>query len=122
MLCQEIAQVNEQLRAAVEKRDTAAATALYTADAIFYAENTNLECHDEIEALYGRMADAGVPGLVIDAREVLAIGENSFETGDYTIRDESGTAVDVGRFVVIWQRVDGEWCLHRDVITGNLPT
>jgi hypothetical protein len=41
--------------------------------------------------------------------------------GTYEMIAEGGVVIDNGKFIVIWNRVDGNWLLHRDMINTSLP-
>ena len=48
-------------------------------------------------------------------------GATAIEIGAYVRRGRDGAAVDRGRYMVVWKRVDGEWKIHRDMFTRAKP-
>jgi ketosteroid isomerase-like protein len=43
------------------------------------------------------------------------------EVGKYTLMGDGDKVLDSGKYVVIWQRQDGQWKLHRDIWNSSQP-
>jgi hypothetical protein len=43
------------------------------------------------------------------------------EVGKYTLMGDGDKVLDAGKYIVIWQRQDGQWKLHRDIWNSSQP-
>jgi uncharacterized protein (TIGR02246 family) len=57
---------------------------------------------------------AGLAFKLGDVTGVGVSGDLGWLTGTFSVTDASGTAVDVGKFVSVYRRTNGEWALIRD--------
>jgi ketosteroid isomerase-like protein len=67
------------------------------------------------------MIDAGATGLTLTAVEVEAHGDTAHEVGTWVLKAKDGTAVDNGKYIVIWKKEGGQWRLHRDIWNSSTP-
>ena len=122
-----IEETNAQFTAAVNKGDTLAVAALYTADAVILAPNAEtVHGRDGAKALFdGMIQQMGLPTLTLSTVDVTELGDTAYEVGDYTMRlQPSGADAvdDSGKYVVIWKRQgDGAWQLAIDIWNSDLP-
>lgn len=42
------------------------------------------------------------------------------EAGRYTLRDKYGNILDIGKYLVVWKKVDGKWKAHRDMFNTTM--
>jgi uncharacterized protein (TIGR02246 family) len=105
--------------------DPAAVAALYAEDAVLNAPG--------IPALRGRASvreffvkDAAAAAAAGHTEgdgaetEVGVSGDFAWRWGTYKITDKSGTTVDAGKYITVFQRKDGKWLIFRD--TWNSDT
>ena len=59
--------------------------------------------------------------MTLTTLEAEAQGDTAYEVGTYTLPGEGGKMLDVGKYVVVWKRVGGQWKLHRDIWTTSVP-
>jgi ketosteroid isomerase-like protein len=43
------------------------------------------------------------------------------ETGNYQMKNDKGSLLDKGKYVVVWQQRNGEWKLYRDIGSTSMP-
>ncbi len=93
---------------------------LYTPDARFHPPLAGpVEGRDAIAATLSAVLDTGVrisPSPV----HVDVFGDVAFEYGIGEITEPNGE-VDRGTYVVLWKKVDGNWMIHRDFVSGSTP-
>ena len=65
--------------------------------------------------------NSGIKAIELKTTEVEGLGESAAEVGSYTIYGKDGAAIDRGKYLVLWRRVDGAWKLHRDCWNSNEP-
>jgi uncharacterized protein (TIGR02246 family) len=107
-------------------KDAAAIAALYTQDGALMPPNAPIaKGPDAIQKTWAAMMQA--PGfalnIVPERIVVAASGDMAFDRGAYSLTvAPNGTAqTDTGKYVVVWQKVDGEWKAAADIINSDLP-
>lgn len=116
-----IAQANERFEEAFGRQHAAAMAALYTADGQLLPAGSGVVEGTEAIGRYWQSAfDAGLTGADLETVEVYvgADGETATEVGRYRLAagDQEG---DAGKYIVIWQRTQEGWRLHRDIWTTD---
>lgn len=125
----EIQQRENGLARAAAARDLPRVLAFYTPDALLMPAG--------LPTFRGREAIAaffqGLPPAIVELRftteDVEAAGDGdaacATETGRFELlaQGEGGAPVvaDAGRYLVVWRRVQGQWCLHRDMFNSDQP-
>jgi uncharacterized protein (TIGR02246 family) len=113
---------NRKFVAAVAKSDVATMAAAYTKDAAAYPANSEIVSgRDAIQAMWKTVLDSGITTFELGTAEVEASGDLAYETGTYVMKMKDGSVADRGKYVVVWKRVNGQWLIHRDIWTTNLP-
>lgn len=115
----------ESLRAsyieAWEARDADALVALHTEDYVEYTpegERTSAEIHSQLADTAAQLQDASL-SIEPEAFVVAESGDVAYETGSSTVIGTApdGTPVsESSRYMVGFQKVDGEWKIHRLVL------
>ena len=119
---QDIAAVSARLSQAVADGNAGAAGACYTEDGKFMAPNAEpFAGRAAIQGFFQGALDGGVKALMLETLALEVLGDTAWEEGLYELHGEGGALADAGKFIVIWKRVDGQWFLHRDMISSNRP-
>jgi ketosteroid isomerase-like protein len=104
------------------QNDAAGVAATYTEDGkIMPPEAEMLQGRDVLQDWWQLLFDSGFVGVELEIMEVHALGDTATEVGQYTLYDESGDELEVGKYVVIWKLVDGQWLRDRNVFSSNAP-
>jgi len=114
--------VNAKFGEAWGKKDAAAVTALYTANATLLPPNVGRVSGSEaiLEFWKGAFA-AAPPAAKLTTTEVEAHGETAHEVGTYQMFGSDGKVVDTGKYVVVWKRQNGQWKMHHDIWNSDAP-
>lgn len=113
---------NRKFLAAAAKSDVAAMAAVYTSDAAAYPANSEIVSgRDAIQNMWKAALDSGITNIELGTAEVESSGDLAYETGTYVMKLKDGSVADRGKYVVVWKRVNGQWLIHRDIWTTNLP-
>ena len=113
---------NKTFIAAAAKGDTAAMAAIYTEDAAAYPANAEIVSgRPSIQGFWKTVIDSGITDVALNTTEVESSGDLAYESGTYTMKMKDGAVADRGKYVVVWKRVKGQWLIHRDIWTTNLP-
>jgi len=114
---------NAKFAAAWGKKDAAAMSALYTANATLLPPNVGRVSGSEAILEFWKAAMAAAPpAFKLTSTEVEAHGDTAHEVGTYQMFGSDGKVVETGKYVVIWKREGGQWKLHRDMWSSDAPT
>jgi ketosteroid isomerase-like protein len=95
--------------------------ACYTEDAQMLPANMGtIHGREAIRAAFKFTGGRG-DTLEFETQELDVHGTSAVEIGRYTRRRRDGSIFDLGKYIVIWQRVGGEWKLHRDMFSTSQP-
>ena len=112
---------NRAFGEAVRAADPAAIGALYSADGAVLPPNApRVEGRDAVSEFWSNALASGVASAVLTTEEVsYAGGDTATEVGSALLSAEDGSALDEGKYVVVWRRADGAWRMHRDIWNSN---
>ena len=114
---------NAEFAAATSRGDAAAVAAMYTERGQLFPPNEKIvEGRAAIETYWKAAIDSGIKTIELKTVEVEGLGDSAVEVGSYTLYGKDARAVDRGKYMVLWKRVDGAWRLHRDCWNSNQPT
>lgn len=121
-----IAESNRKWLAAVEAKDIEACVSFYAPDAV--------EMQPGMPALVGREAirewfEAWLPDTSVsnaffpERTEVAASGDVAYDRGTYRFTGSTpdGPIEDVGKYLVIWKKIDGDWKVVASTSNSDLP-
>jgi ketosteroid isomerase-like protein len=119
-----IEKANRHLEATFQSGNTRALSRLYTDDAILMPTGSEpIQGAASIADFWEMILQMGIKEVKIETGEVDAQGATAIEMGQYSLRDDRGSLLDRGKYIVIWKLIEGEWKLHRDIWNSNLrPT
>ncbi len=108
--------------AAFNAHDADAMVALTTVDIVLLPPNAPpVRGREAVRALWHQAASAAKAHATVTNDETVVIGEFAWSMGAFTHTLPNGVVVSRGKFLEIWQRVDGQWKIHRDMFSGNSP-
>ncbi len=64
--------------------------------------------------------DAAGVSVNLSAAEGFSSGELGYAMGEYIMTAPDGSVADVGKYIEVHKRVNGEWLMHRDIYNSNL--
>ena len=110
----------------MKAKDAAGIADLYTVDGAVMPPNAPIGIgHDPIEQTWAALVNT--PGfelkIVPDQIVVSSSGDMALDRGTYqlTIAPSGETVSDTGKYVVVWQKIDGEWKAAADIFNSDLP-
>jgi uncharacterized protein (TIGR02246 family) len=113
---------NAEFGAAYGRGDARAVAAMYAEGGQLFPPNERVVTgRAAIEGFWKAAMDSGVKGVALKTAEVESLGDSAVEAGTYTLYGKDGTALDRGKYLVLWKRVGGAWRLHRDCWNSNEP-
>jgi len=111
-----------QFVAALNAGDAATVASFYTEDAALLPPGGGrVDGREAIQAFWQGAIDGGMKAESLHAVEVFADGDVAGEVGVFllTMPGEEGVTEIPGKYIVIWQKRDGAWQLHRDIWNTN---
>jgi len=112
---------NSQFSAAVVKGDGAGLAALYSPDGqVMPAGSEPIRGTEAIQKFWQGGIESGIAAIGLKTIEVFGHGPTATEVGEYELRDKSGKVLDHGKYIVVWQHINGKWKLLRDMFSTNV--
>lgn len=112
----------ERIVAAVDARDAEAMARLYTEDALrFEAGGQVTEGRQAVAQLYQAAFEQPPAQVFIVASETVVHNDSGYQIGTYSVADEDGETLLQGYYLLVLNRVDGEWLIHRQINNMVLP-
>ena len=113
---------NKKFVTGAAKGDAAMIASAYTADAEAFPPNSDVvRGRAAIEKLWKSVLDSGITAMELVTTEVDSQGPLAYEVGTYLMKTKDGKVADRGKYCVVWKKVNGQWLLHRDIWSTNLP-
>jgi ketosteroid isomerase-like protein len=117
-----ISAAHHELMASFAQRNAASVAAVYAVDGqLLPAYSAAISGQAAIQAFWLGCLDMGISLLQRRPAEVALLGETANEVGNYVLYGRNGKVIDIGKYVVIWKQQHGQWKIHRDIWTSNLP-
>ena len=121
-----IRELDRQWMEAVAARDVDAAASFFAPDGIqMQAHGPTVVGRDAIRAWFESwMLDTSMTNsFAPDVIEVAASGDLAYDRGTYRVVVETpeGPGEDIGKYVVIWKKIDGEWKVILDIANSDSP-
>jgi len=113
---------NAQFSAAAARGDGAALAALYSPQGqVMPAGSAPIRGTEGIRKFWQGALDSGIAAIGLKTVEVFGQGPIATEVGEYELRDKAGKSLDHGKYIVVWQHIDGQWKLLRDMFSTDIP-
>ncbi|XP_078001047.1 uncharacterized protein LOC144453597 [Glandiceps talaboti] len=95
---------------------------LYTEDCTFMPPGDVTKTgRQSVEEVFTGMRSLGMVKVLLTIDEVGGVdgGDTAFDRGHYELLKEDGSRADVGKYVVIWKKVNGVYHLAIDCFNSN---
>ena len=124
---QAIRDLDREWVAAVAARDTVAIANLYAEDGYFMPPNApRVDGRGAIRGAWAEMFQMPNVSLTFAPTDIVIAeaGDMAYDIGTYNFGMDGpdGRIEDNGKYVVVWQKVNGEWKIMADIINSDIPT
>lgn len=120
-LLQDITAANRRLMDCFRRGDAVTMAQCYTEDAQLLVPHAEvIKGRAALEAIFKRTSSQRQVYEFVTV-ELDGDGSAAFEIGEYRRTDAAGQLLDRGKYIVRWKRVDGDWKIHRDMLSTSLP-
>jgi len=101
-------------------KDAKALSECYTTDAKLMPPGADVVTGREgVAAVLGAVMK-GVGSIVLHTDEVVGqTADTATERGHFTMKTATGKVADIGKYIVLWRQVGGQWLLHFDCFNSN---
>ena len=118
--------LSRQWAEADSMRDVARAVMFYAPEAVEMASNTPIvKGRDAIQRWYESwlLDPKNRIEFATEAIEVAGAGDLAYERGTYRFftKTESGEDEDVGKYLTVWRKIDGQWKVLADMANSDRP-
>lgn len=121
---QAIRETNEQWLALIRDHDAAAVSRLYAADGAMMAPGAPIALgQPALEKAWGGLMQMPGFGLTFEADQIVVAsgGDMALDRGTYqlSLDGPEGATKDIGKYVVVWRNVDGQWKVAADIFNSD---
>jgi ketosteroid isomerase-like protein len=112
---------NKKLCATLAAGNAAGVAALYANNARLMATHNETVSSDGLTAFWQGVIDMGVKDASLISDTVEVHGDTAIEVGKYVLYGANRTALDNGKYVVVWKNQGGDWKLKEDIFNSSVP-
>jgi ketosteroid isomerase-like protein len=113
---------NKKFVAAFTKQDASAVAATYSPDGNAFPPNSPIvKGRAAIQKMWQDVINSGITSIALATTEVESGGTIAYEAGTYELKTKDGKVADRGKYCVVWKKLNGQWMLHRDIWSTDMP-
>lgn len=117
----EIVAVEHAYMAAFEYGDATGMAKLYSEQARLLPSNRDfVSGRREIKQFWQGLMRLGIEVVKLETIEIDHSGHQAVEVGRYTIHAADEEMIDYGKYLVVWQRQEAQWFIHRHIWTTSM--
>ena len=121
---QAIRQTNERWLALIRDDDAVAVARLYASDGAMMAPGAPIaQGQPALEKAWGGLMKTPGFGLTFKADQIVVAsgGDMALDRGTYqlSLTGPNGPTKDVGKYVVVWRNIDGQWKIAADIFNTD---
>jgi ketosteroid isomerase-like protein len=113
--------MNATFSSQITAGDSAGLASHYWPDAELLLDNSEPAKGKNIISAWGSLARMGVKAMKFTTTDITGTPDFLIETGAYDMTGNENTLLDKGKYVVIWEKRNGEWRLYRDIGCTSMP-
>ena len=118
----EITEMNKKFIEAFDKGDAKAVASNYILNAKLYPSNSEvIEGLESIEGFWNGVMKMGIKKAQLETVKAESFGNVAIEEGKYRLFVEGDHLVDQGKYIVTWEKIDGQWKINHDIWNTNNP-
>lgn len=118
----EIAEMNKQFETAVSNSDAGAIANLYAPDAKWMHPNApSIIGKEALTSELSKLLNAGIGSAKLNTTDVWGDENYVTEEGTFVLNAKDGSQIDIGKYLILWKRVDGKLMFFRDMFSSDLP-
>lgn len=107
--------INLKFSEQIASADSSSLASHYWPDAELLLDNSEVIKGKDILNAWGSAIRMGVKEMTFSTTDISGNSTLIIETGNYEMKDKNKSLLDRGKYVVIWEKRNGEWKLYRDI-------
>lgn len=124
---QTIRKTNERWLALIRDHDAAGVSRLYTSDGAMMAPGAPIaQSQPALEKAWSGLMKTPGFGLTFKADQIVVAsgGDMALDRGTYelSVGGPNGPTKDIGKYVVVWRNIDGQWKVAADIFNSDGTT
>ena len=121
---QAIRKTNERWLALIRDHDAGAVSKLYTPDGAMMAPGAPIaQSQSALEKAWSELMKSPGFGLTFKADQIVVAsgGDMALDRGTYelSLDGPNGPTKDIGKYVVVWRNIDGQWKVAADIFNSD---
>jgi ketosteroid isomerase-like protein len=113
--------VNAKFSDQIASGDSSGLASQYWPDAELLLDNSEVVKGKDILNAWGSAIRMGIKEMTFSTTDITGSPALIIETGNFEMKDAKNTLIDRGKYVVVWQKRNGEWKLYRDIGNTSMP-
>jgi ketosteroid isomerase-like protein len=113
--------VNAKFSEQIATGDSSGLASHYWPDAELLLDNTEVVKGKDILNAWGASIRMGIKEMTFSTTDIAGTPTLIIETGNYEIKDGKKSLMDRGKYVVVWEKRNGDWKLYRDIGSTSMP-
>jgi ketosteroid isomerase-like protein len=113
--------INAKFSEQIASGDSVALASHYWPDAELLLDNSEVVKGNDILSAWGSAIRSGIKEMTLSTTDITGSPTFLIETGNYEMKDGNKSLIDRGKYVVIWEKRNGEWKLYRDIGSTSRP-
>jgi ketosteroid isomerase-like protein len=113
--------INTKFSEQIADGDSSALASHHWPDAELLLDNSEPVKGDKIENAWANALQMGVKEMTFSTTDIKGSSTFIIETGAYEMKGLKNSLMDKGKYVVVWEKRNGEWKLYRDIGCTSLP-
>ena len=113
--------INTKFSEQIAAGDSFALASHYWPDAELLLDNSEVVKGNNILNAWGSAIRMGIKEMTFSTTDITGDPTFVIETGNYEMKDGNKSIIDRGKYVVVWEKRNGEWKLYRDIGSTSVP-
>jgi ketosteroid isomerase-like protein len=113
--------INLRFSREIAAGDSVALASHYWQDAQMLLDNSEPVNGDKIVNAWGAAIRAGMNSMTFTTTDLKGGPNFLIETGSYEMKLGKNPVIDRGKYIVVWEKRNGEWKLYRDIGSTSMP-
>ncbi len=117
----EITVPNRKFMEEIKNQDSESLSNLYTKDGLIMAPTAPPVCgHISIKAFWQSAMNKGLAKAELQTIDLEGDKEQLIEIGKYTLYNKDDSILDIGKYLIVWKRVNNKWLISKDMFNSNM--
>jgi ketosteroid isomerase-like protein len=113
--------INLKFSEQIASGDSSALASHYWPDAELLLDNSEVVKGKDILNAWGAAIRMGIKEMTFSTTNITGSPTFIIETGNYEMKDGKKSLIDRGKYVVVWEKRNGDWKLYRDIGSTSMP-